>query len=255
MRRSKPPFAAPFVKRAELAVGVRRAVQKKIQPILAAYQKKIERAIRNGTATDAILRAMFEELRAALGPEIAVITTGRMMALVDEIGIGADLAVISQEALQHAQSYTYDLVTGLTDTTRRLVQEAMTTWQGTPGMTFGDLSKLLEPAFGETRANMIAVTEVTRAYSAATSQYQQLAIDAGVEMRRVWFTLRDQLVCPICGPLHGLPEEDWPANLRGGPPAHPNCRCSAELTIETVEEARARGVEAQAERMRILEAP
>jgi hypothetical protein len=228
-------------------------MQQRIQPILARYQKKIERAIRNGDATDDILRALFEELRAALGPEIATITTGRMLQLMDEVGIGADVAVISQEALEHARRYTYDLVTGLDDTTRRLVREAMTTWQGTPGMTRGDLVSLLEPAFGEYRANMIAVTEVTRAYSAATNQYQRLAIDAGVDMRRVWLTTRDQLVCPICGPLHGLPEEDWRIAHPDGPPAHPNCRCSTELTVETVEEARARGEQAQEERRRTLE--
>ena len=234
-------------------MGVRREVQKKIQPILARYHKKIADAIRSGNATEAILQAMFNDLRAALGPEISLITTERMMTLMDDIGIGADLAVISQEALQHSQRYTYDLVTGLTDTTRRLVQESITTYTGTPGMTRGDLVKLLEPAFGEQRANMIAVTEVTRAYSASTNQYQRMALDAGVEMRRVWFTLRDQLVCPICGPLHGLPEEDWPAQYRDGPPAHPHCRCGSELTVETVEEARARGEAAQAERMRVLE--
>ena len=228
-------------------------MQQRIQPILARYQNKIEKAIRSGDATDAILRELFEELRAALGPEIATITTGRMMQLMDEVGIGADMAVISQEALEHARRYTYDLVTGLDSTTRRLVQEALTTWQGTPGMTRADLVSLLEPAFGEYRANMIAVTEVTRAYSAATNQYQQMALDAGVEMRRVWLTLRDQLVCPICGPFHGMPESVWNIQYPDGPPAHPNCRCSAELTVETEEEALARGALAQEERRRVLE--
>ena len=242
-----------FSKRQELASGVRRRVQKRIQPILARYQKKMAAAIRSGTATDALLRQLFEELRAALGPEIAIITTERTMQLLDEIGIGADLAVISQEALEHARRYTYELVSGLDDTTRRLVQEALTTYQATPGMTLGDLTSLLDPAFGEARSQMIAVTEVTRAYSEATNQYQRMAADAGVEMRRVWLTLRDQLVCPICGPLHGMPEEDWKMSHPTGPPAHPNCRCSTELTIETVEEARARGEAAQAERQRILQ--
>jgi len=229
-------------------------VQQRIQPILARYQKKIAAAIRSGKATDEIIRALFEELQAALGPEIAVITMDRTMQLMEEIGFGADIAVISQEALQYSQAYTYELVTGLTDTTRELVRGAMSTYQATPGMTRADLVKLLEPAFGEYRANMIAVTEVTRAYSAATNQYQSMAQDAGLDMRRVWLTLRDQLVCPICGPLHGLPEEDWRIAHPTGPPAHVNCRCSTELTIETLEEARARGEAAQAERMRIISA-
>lgn len=234
-------------------MGVRRRVQKRIQPILARYHKKIADAIRNGTATDAILQAMFDDLRAALGPEIAIITTERMMGLMGEVGIGADLAVISQEAMARSRAISYELAQQLDRTTRALVEEALYTYTSTPGMTRGDLVKLLEPAFGEPRANMIAVTEVTRIYSDATNAYQRLAAEYGVEMRRVWFTLRDQLVCPICGPLHGLPEEDWPAQYRDGPPAHPHCRCGSELTVETVEEARARGEAAQAERMRVLE--
>ena len=241
-----------FSKQQELARDIRREVQQRIQPILAKYQSKIARLIRNGQATDDLLRKLFDELRAALGPEIAVITTERMMELVDEIGLGMDLAVISQEALTHAREYTYELVNGLDNTTRRLVREAMSTYQQTPGMTLGDLTRLLDPAFGEARSQMIAVTEVTRAYSAATNQYQQMAQDAGVDMRRVWLTLQDDLVCPICGPLHGMPEEDWKAAHPNGPPAHVNCRCSTELTIDTLEEARARGEAAQAERERVL---
>jgi hypothetical protein len=229
-------------------------MQQRIQPILARYKKKIADAIRNGTATEAILRDMFDELRAALGPEIASITTGRVLQLMDEIGIGADLAVISQEALSRSRAISYQLAEQLTTTTRALVEEVMYTYTSTPGMTRGDLVDLLEPAFGEARANRIAVTEVTRIYSDATNEYQRMALEYGVEMRRIWLTLRDNLTCAICGPLHGMPESVWEIQYPDGPPAHPNCRCSTELTVETEEEAMARGEAAQAERMRIITA-
>ena len=189
-----------------------------------------------------------------MGPEIAVIMMDRTMELMDDIGIGADLAATSRETMERSRALSYELAEQLDMTTRTLVGEALATYTETPGMTLGDLTKLLEPAFGEARAQMIAVTEVTRIYSDATNTYQRIASDAGVEMRRVWLTLRDELVCPICGPLHGLPEEDWRIAHPDGPPAHPNCRCSTELTVQTLEEARARGVEAQQERMRIISA-
>jgi hypothetical protein len=35
-------------------------------------------------------------------------------------------------------------------------------------MTIGDIAAMLDAAFGSTRAQMIAVTETTRAYSRAT---------------------------------------------------------------------------------------
>jgi hypothetical protein len=46
----------------------------------------------------------------------------------------------------------------------------------------------------------------------------------------VWTTQEDQLVCPICGPLHGLTRENW-GEFEGGPPAHYMCRCFLEWII------------------------
>jgi len=170
------------------------------------------------------VQGLFNELRAALGPELAAIMTQRSLELTAETGITFDAAVISEEALGWARQYNYELVTGLTDTTRKLVQQSVSTFVETPGMTRADLEKLLAPAFGENRASMIGVTEVTRAYSEATNQHQRLIRDeVGLEMRRVWNSLRDSRVCPVCAPLHGMPEEEWRSEFPNGPPAHVNC--------------------------------
>lgn len=177
------------------------------------------------------MQGLFDELRAALGPEIAAITTQRGIELMDEVGVGFDMAVISEEAQRWAESYSYDLVRGLDNTTRKLVSQSISTYTSTPGMTRGDLERLLAPAFGESRASAIAVTEVTRAYSEATNEHQRALETEGVSMRRVWQTLRDDLVCPICGPLNGMPEDDWEIAFPGGPPAHVNCRCSTTLSV------------------------
>ena len=176
------------------------------------------------------MQELFDDLRAALGPEIAAITTERSMEIMQEVGVGFDIAAVSEEAMAWAESYNYRLVTGLTDTTRKLVSRSVSTYTSTPGMTRGDLERLLAPAFGEPRASSIAVTEVTRAYSEATNEQQRWLEGEGVSMRRIWETLRDDLVCLICGPLNGLPEDDWKVAFPTGPPAHPNCRCSTSLS-------------------------
>ena len=179
--------------------------------------------------------------------------TQRSLELTAETGITFDAAVISEEALGWARQYNYELVTGLTDTTRKLVQQSVSTFVETPGMTRGDLESLLAPAFGENRASMIAVTEVTRAYSQATTQHQQMLKDEyGLEMRKVWQTRRDDLTCLICGPLHGMPEDDWPANLKGGPPAHVNCRCGDSLTSDDAETVRQEALAGQTAREKLL---
>jgi hypothetical protein len=39
----------------------------------------------------------------------------------------------------------------------------------------------------------------------------------------IWLASQDELVCPICGPLHGKRRgQGWTEP----PPAHPNCRCA-----------------------------
>jgi len=74
----------------------------------------------------------------------------------------------------------------------------------------------------------------------------------GLEMRRRWDTLRDSLVCPICGPLNGLPEEDWRVEFPNGPPSHPNCRCSTSLTMDDEATIRAEAIASQTAREKLL---
>ena len=51
--------------------------------------------------------------------------------------------------------------------------------------------------------------------------------ESGVVAGREWNTAVDELVCPICGPLHGK-FAPYGEPFEGGydsPPAHPRCRC------------------------------
>jgi hypothetical protein len=122
-------------------------------------------------------------------------------------------------------------VRGLSATTQKVVANAIEKFIATPGMTEGELEKLLEPAYGAARAEMIAITEVTRAYSAATNQYLEMLRAAGVKMRRVWRTSHDERVCPVCGPLNVEDEGAWRRDFPDGPPAHVRCRCWTVLEL------------------------
>ena len=78
--------------------------------------------------------------------------------------------------------------------------------------------------FSRTRAGMIAVTEVTRAYAAGNvAAWQASRVVQGKE----WMTATDEVVCPICGPLRGqIARLNEPFGGRiMNPPAHVNCRC------------------------------
>ena len=204
-------------------------VQRRVASAMEPYQSSIAATIAAGQSID--WAKINGDLRAAIQPEISRIATEHAMRTAAEIGVEFDIAVINEAALAWANEYTMELVKGLTETTRAVVQRAIDAFIATPGMTTGDLTGLLEPAFGRIRAEMIGITEVTRAYSAATNVYKKLLAEAGLNSERIWNTSADEKVCPICGPLDGQPEREWADMFPSGPPAHPRCRCWSTLNV------------------------
>lgn len=145
----------------------------------------------------------------------------------ERIGLALDFTGINANALERARAYAYDLVRGIDDTTREILQRVISTFVQTPGMTIGDVMDLLP--FDERRAMRIAVTETTRAYAEGNRMgAEKLKEDfPGVRVVRQWYTNNDDLVCPVCGGLDGK-EVEGDADFAPGiadPPAHPNCRC------------------------------
>jgi len=225
----------------------------------ATIERRIERLLRQvfrefePTALDAILglgafdyERFKRRLRDVLLPHMQRVTTQQIMDIAASVGVMFDPAIINTQAAEFARTYTYDLVNGLTETTRKMLQETVSAFIESPDMTHKDLAALLEPAFGQVRAEMISVTETTRAYSAATNTYQQQLADEGLSMLRVWKTAADDRVCPVCSPLDEMPEQNWPENLKAGPPAHVRCRCGTGLTAMPYEQLMERYEERQA---------
>lgn len=225
----------------------------------ATIERRIERLLRQvfkefeGTALEAVIGTSifdYERFRRKLVeillPQMQRVTTQQVMEIAAEIGVMFDPTIINTQAAAWAREYTYELVTGLVDTTRDLLQDTISAFVETPDMTHKDLADLLRPAFGSPRAEMISVTETTRAYSAATNTYQQQLAEEGLAMTRVWKTAADDRVCPICAPLDEMPEPDWPESLASGPPAHVRCRCGTGLTALPVSQLRKLHKERQA---------
>lgn len=106
----------------------------------------------------------------------------------------------------------------------------------------------VQDVFSPSRAETIAITEVTTAISAAeNAARQESAADDPAERARgdfetpgtpvqppvivndgtiaIWQTQEDERVCPVCGPLHDRRADSWASQFPEGPPAHPRCRC------------------------------
>lgn len=83
------------------------------------------------------------------------------------------------------------------------------------------------------RAQAIAVTEVTRAVTAGEDWARAFAVAVLLlePPKRIWHTAGDDLVCPVCEPLDGEPEERWSVDIPFGPPAHPYCRCYLDYSV------------------------
>jgi hypothetical protein len=169
---------------------------------------------------------------ADLRPQLEAMARDAMLGYATEVGVSFEWGLVAERAAAWAEQYAGELVRGIVDTTRDLLRRKVAEFIRTPGRTVGDLRADLAPHFGEVRAQMIAVTETTRAYAQGTLFYQQALAEAGVKMERVWRTSADEAVCvAICVPLNGKPESVWRDRFPDGPPAHVNCRCWATMTL------------------------
>jgi hypothetical protein len=169
-------------------------------------------------------------LATALTPLLQEVYLAAAEAELEDSPVGVDWTQVNRGAVTWSNQYGYELVRGLTETTRELVREAVSNFF-TQDQTLDDLRARLESAFGPIRADMIATTEVTRAATEGERALVEMLEEQGLLFLDVWETAADEFVCPICMPLDG--QEQGPTgyvhpdngNVYDGPPAHPRCRC------------------------------
>lgn len=146
-----------------------------------------------------------------------------MIDLVEQIGVGIDWALVNEAARDWAKRYTFELVGGITQTSRNFLQKEISEWIES-GKPLDDLIKNVETMFSRNRAEMISITEVTRAFASGNLASWKAS---GVVDGKKWQTAQDEMVCPICEPLANS-ETDLSGLFEGGldsPPAHVRCRC------------------------------
>lgn len=178
------------------------------------------------------------ELLSVLRPFLqSLYLTQAEMVLRANPAIGVDWALVNEGAAAWARQYTYDLVQGINVHTRRALQEAVGAFYE-EGLARGELEGQIVGLFGPVRAEMIAVTEVTRAASEGQRGLANEVAQFGILMIDAWSTRNDEVVCPICGPLHGRDADGYEGDRTpywlhpdtgeryGPPPAHPRCRCN-----------------------------
>ena len=139
--------------------------------------------------------------------------------------LNVDLAPVSRQAEDWAAQYAQQLAQDLQDTTYDLLTTEIDDYNADPDASELDLMDGVMGLLGLNiaRANLISVTETTRAFSIGNLFAWRAA--SGIEYKR-WNTCNDDIVCEICGPLDGkvVGLNDSFGGVRE-PPSHPNCRC------------------------------
>lgn len=185
------------------------------------------------------------DLKAALEPVLREIMAEGIARGEAQIGVSLGDGVAATAASEWARSYTLDLVKGLNATTQTLTQNTISEYLRRDDMTLGDVVEALTSAFGPVRAEAIAITEATRAASEGINSYRDEVGKVGIKTVRVWNTMNDDLVSPICKPLNGKREDEdvvdangqtfrWGLRYPRGAPGHPRCR--SFITLEVIEE-------------------
>ena len=144
---------------------------------------------------------------------------------------GVDWDLVNEGAASWARDHGGKLVKDISTTTRRGVGNAVSNFY-TEAQTMGELTgnmttfrDNLGTVFSPQRAEMIAITEVTRSAVQGEREMAKELAKEGIIMVEVWQTRNDDLVCKICEPRNGKEQGDgWTEN--DGPPGHPRCRCN-----------------------------
>lgn len=224
--------------------GLEAELARAIAKLNGAQMDKLLKALGNPPSVDGVPKAFWAEygdqLRTLLEPILRKMYLGQANRLRLDVGKdNVDWALANEDAARWAKDYTFDLVKGVVDTMtgsvdanlRALLQEAIA-GGFTDSLTNAQIAERLTPAFGPSRAEMIAVTETTRAAAAGEQAVVAQLAEGGVTMRAYWNTSENELVCSVCEPLDGVPENEgggWTNPVTGetidAMPAHPYCRC------------------------------
>jgi len=169
-----------------------------------------------------------EIFRTTLTPSLVEIAQLGAVEAAGLLKVAVDTGYINVEAIEWARSYGFDLVKGINTTSRAVIERGLTYYIGTPGATLQDFVDVVSPSFGPVRADMIAVTETTRAYAEGGDIAVRDIRNQGMEIVEVFQSQNAPNTCDACMALHGKRRGDGWTEL---PPLHVGCNCWATYEI------------------------
>lgn len=162
-----------------------------------------------------------QRYRGALASALEGVFLEALDALSEETGFALEWGQANAAAAQWARQRALSLAQDLNQTSQRLLSEAVADFFE-QGWTIDQLRDKISAVFGPSRAETIAITEVTMAVAQGEAALVAELEKAGVRMIAIWNTAEDERVCPVCAPRNGQRRGDAWQDL---PPAHTRCRC------------------------------
>ncbi|MBJ8343950.1 phage minor head protein [Antrihabitans sp. YC2-6] len=158
--------------------------------------------------------------RAVIDAITLIVATGGQAG---ELTYGIDLGIsnLSKSVLEAARTQVAGLVTGMTETSRDLIREAIkqSIARGeSVDLARDRISKVLN---NPVRAELVAHTESVNAYQTGLKNF---AVETGAKTK-TWESLAR--ACPLCAPIDGetVRIDKTFSNGKDRPSAHPRCRC------------------------------
>lgn len=162
----------------------------------------------------------WKDIQQTVEPVLLGIFLGQAEALMGELAIGVDWDMVNQAAAGWARHHLEDLLHEMYGRRYDHLNEIIPRFYE-EGWNLGRLREDLELWYSPVRADMIAVTETTRAAVEGERTLVELIQErSGIHMTPIWQTNNDERVCVICAPKHNQPITDGVY-----PPAHPRCSC------------------------------
>lgn len=177
------------------------------------------------------------ETNRVLTTELQDTMLGEMQRYVNLGPVAPDWDDLVGDANRWSMDYTTQISRGIADNSQRIVGDIVRDARES-GQSQAELAKRLTWRFGRAHAEMVAITETTRADAEAATALQNRLGEMDVRTQRRWLTGEDAKVCPLCVPFdHATADIGQPFTATNGqqamnPPLHPRCRC--QVVIEEI---------------------
>lgn len=217
-----------IINRDELERRLARIVGRDLRAELQKLMDYLGDPPRLANIPDAYWQNGWRDIQKDVEPALLDIFLQQAEGLMAEIGIGVNWDMVNTTASQWSRQHTEGILQQLFTTRYEHLNTTIPRFYE-EGWNLGQLRAELETWYSPVRAEMIAVTETTRAaVEGERALVEALQKESGIAMVPIWQTSNDERVCPICGPRHDKPITDGIY-----PPRHPRCRCW--VTYEFVE--------------------